>query len=100
MLRAEDVGLAVASHSRAQGRWNAAELAGESCLSFQPQVRFPVQLKLQMVRKCAAARLMSRTASGAISNPAGEAARLHRHGEPLPGMLARFGSFRSDHRAA
>src|SRR5579883_2572547 len=88
MDRAQHVGLGVASQSCPQRGRHAADLARARLLPLQPQVGFPVQLKLQMVQECRNAGLVSRTALSAIADPMREPAGLDCNREPLSGVLA------------
>lgn len=99
MVGAEDVGPGAASESRPKRGRNAADLARASLLPLQPQVGFPVQLKLQMVRKGRKARRVPRTAPGAIADPLRDPAGLDYNGKPLPGVLAEFAFLRGEHLA-
>src|SRR5512146_2208209 len=97
MIGTENVGLGAASQSRAKRGRDAADLACANVLTFEPQVGFPVQLKLQMMRKCRIARLVPRAAPGAIADPLSEPAGLDCNGEPLPGLVAEFAFFCDEH---
>jgi hypothetical protein len=99
MIGAQGVRLGVASQSRPKRGRDSADLASASLLTFEPQVGFPVQLKLQMVRKCRNTRLVPRAAPGAIADPVREPARLDCNGEPLSGLAAGFAFLRGEHLA-
>ena len=99
MVGAEGVGSGAASESRPKRGRNAADLARAGLLPLQPQVGFPVQLKLQMVRKSRKARRVPRAAPGAIADPLRDPAGLDYNGEPLPGILAEFAFLRGEHLA-
>ena len=99
MVGAQGVRPGVASQSRPQRGRNAADLACAGLLTFEPQVGFPIQLKLQMVRKCRNTRVVPRTAPSAITDAVREPARLDCNGEPLPGLVAEFAFLRSEHLA-
>jgi len=90
MIGAQDVRPGAASQSRPKRGRGAADLACASFLTFEPQVGFPVQLKLQMMRKCRNVRLMPRAAPRAIANSVREPAGPDCNGEPLSGLVAGF----------
>ncbi len=99
MVGAQDVRLRAASQSRPQGGGYAADLTWVSVVPFQPKVCFTVQLKLQMMRHSSTARLVPRTASGAIASPVRQPARSNFNRKPLFGVLSEFTFLRSEHLA-
>jgi hypothetical protein len=99
MIGAQRVRLGAASQPRPKRGRGAADLTRGGLLPFQPQVSFPVQLKLQMVFKCRDARLVPQAAPSAIADPLREPARLDYDGEPLSGLVAEFAFLRGEHLA-
>lgn len=99
MVRAQGVRLGSASQPRPKRGRDATDLACASLVTFEPQIGFPVQLKLQMVRKCRYARLVPRAAPSAIADPVREPARLDCNGEPLSGLVTEFAFSRGEHLA-
>ena len=97
MVAAEGVRLGAASQSRPKRGGDAADLACAGLLTFEPQVGFPVQLKLQMVRKCRNTRLVPRAAPSAIADAVREPARLDCNGEPLAGLVSELAYLRGNH---
>lgn len=88
MVGAQDVRPGAASQSRPKCGRGAADLACASFLTFEPQVGLPVQLKLQVVRKCRDFRLVAQAAPSAIADPVRESAGSDCNGEPLSGLVA------------
>lgn len=99
MIAAQGVRLGAASQSRPKRGSGAADLACAGLLPFEPQVGFPVQLKLQMVFECRDTRLVPEAAPSAIADPLREPARLDYNGEPLSGLGAEFAFLRREHLA-
>jgi len=99
MIGAQRVRPGAASQSRPKRGRGAADLACGGLLPFQPQVSFPVQLKLQMVLECRDARLVPQAAPSAVADPLREAARLDCDREPLSGLVAEFAFSRGEHLA-
>ncbi len=99
MVGAQGVRLGAASQSRPKRGTDAADLACASLLTFEPQVGFPVQLKLQVVRECSNTRLVPQAAPSAVADPVREPARLDYNGEPLSGLVAELALLRGEHLA-
>lgn len=99
MVGAQGVRLGATSQSRPKRGRDAANLARAGLLTFEPQVGFPVQLKLQMVRKCRNARIVPLAAPGAIADPVRDTPRLDCNGEPLADLVAEFALLRGEHLA-
>jgi len=97
VVGAQDARLGVASQSGPKHGRCAANLTRVSLPPFQPQVCFPVQLKLQMVRQCSHARLVPRTSPGAIADSVRDPAALDCNDEPLSGVLTQFALLRREH---
>ena len=97
MVVTQGVGLGAASQSRPKRGRDAADLARASLLTFEPQVGFPVQLKLQMMRKRRNARFVPGTPPSAVTDPLREPAGLDCDGEPLSGLIAELASLCNEH---